>query len=267
MRVLFLVSGVYPHYMGGVSTWADQLVRGLPEHEFHVVSVVSNPHVEIRYALPRNVTEVVALPLWGTERPEEYLEKGPGKTVRHALGTTEDRVRRGFVPPFEAFLAEVRVARPNVDRLGEALYGMHVFLRDHDFRATIRSRAVWEAFANVFTADPLLATLDLYEAINTLRSIGRYLRVLNYRPPKTDLAHSAIASIAGIIGIMAHFEHGTPNILTEHGIYVRERLLDLVNQPVSFPARIFWENFHGALARRNYRYAERIYPVCSFNSR
>ena len=83
MRVLFLVSGVYPHYMGGVSTWADQLLRGMGEHEFHVVSVVSNPHVEVRYKLPPNVKEIITIPLWGTEKPEEYLPGSPLATLRN----------------------------------------------------------------------------------------------------------------------------------------------------------------------------------------
>ncbi len=267
MRILFLVSGVYPHYMGGVSTWADQLLRGLGEHEFHVVSVVSNPHVEVRYAIPPNVREIVTIPLWGTEKPEEYLPGSPGLTLRNAWRTTEGSVRTDFVPHFESFLRQVKVAAPAPERLAEALYRMHGYLMEHDFRRTMRSRAVWNSFRGLVEEDPLLASLDLYEAISTLRSIGRYLRVLNVRPPEVDVAHSAIASVAGLVGIMAHLEYGTPNILTEHGVYVRERMLDLINQPLSPAARVFWTNFHAALAALNYRYAERIYPVCAFNSR
>ena len=239
MRVLFLVSGVYPHYMGGVSTWADQLVRGMGEHEFHVVSVVSNPHVEVRYALPSNVKEIITVPLWGTEKPEEYLPGSLSETLRNRWRTTEGTVRADFVHHFETFLEEVKVATPAPPRLAEALYGMHRFLLDHDFRGTMRSRAVWDSFRGMLDRDPLLASMDLYEAIDTLRSLGRYLRVLNVRPPAADIAHAAIASVAGLIGIMAHMEDGTPNILTEHGVYVRERMLDLINQPISPRARVF----------------------------
>ena len=267
MRVLFLVSGVYPHYMGGVSTWADQLVRGMREHEFHVVSVVSNPHVEVRYALPSNVKEIITVPLWGTEKPEEYLPGSLSGTLRNRWKTTERTVGRDFIPHFENFLQQVKVATPVPERLAEALYGMHRFLLEHDFRGTMRSRAVWDSYRAVLREDPLLASMDLYEAIDTLRSLGRYLRVLNVRPPKADVAHSAIASVAGLVGIMAHMEDGTPNILTEHGVYVRERMLDLINQAISPRARIFWTNFHAALAALNYHYAERVYPVCTFNSR
>ena len=267
MRVLFLVSGVYPHYMGGVSTWADQLLRGMGEHEFHVVSVVSNPHVEVRYKLPRNVKEIITIPLWGTEKPEEYLPGSPLATLRNGWRTSEVAVRTDFVPHFESFLRQVKVAAPAPERLAEALYGMHRFLVGHDFRGTMRSRALWDSFRALLEEDPLLASMDLYEAINTLRSLSRYLRVLNVRPPEVDVAHSAIASVAGLIGIIAHMEYGTPNSLTEHGVYVRERMLDLINQPLSPAARVFWANFHAALAALNYHYAERIYPVCAFNSR
>ena len=267
MRVLFLVSGVYPHYMGGVSTWADQLIRGLPEHEFHIVSVVSNPHVEVRYPLPENVKGLTTVPLWGTERPEEYLPGSFRRTMSRVGHTTDRAVRQGFLSAFEVFFRETKQGAPHPERLGEAAYSIHMFLRDHDFLATVRSRVLWDAFRGLLAEDPLLSTLDLYEGVNLLRTLVRYLRILAVRPPETDLAHSAIASVAGLVGVLANLEYGTPNLLTEHGIYIRERLLDLLNQPLSEPAKVFWQNFHTSLARLNYHYAERILPVCSFNSR
>ncbi len=267
VRVLFLVSGVYPHYMGGVSTWADQLVTRMPEHQFFVVSVVSNPHVEVRYRLPPNVRGLVTVPLWGSERPEEYLPATLRGTLGRAARTTEGTVRRHFLPPFATFFEQAKRGAPSPEKFGEALYAMHLYLREYDFRATVRSRALWDAYRGYLREDALLSTLDLNEAISLLRTLTRYLRVLCVRPPKTDLAHSAIASVAGLVGVLAHLEHGTPNVLTEHGIYIRERLLDLINQPLSFPAKAFWQNFHASLSRLSYHYAERVVPVCAFNAR
>jgi glycosyltransferase involved in cell wall biosynthesis len=267
VRVLFLVSGVYPHYMGGVSTWADQLVRGLTEHEFHIVSVVSNPHVEVRYPLPGNVTGLTTVPLWGSERPEEYLPGSLPNTLRRVAGTRAGAIRRSFLPAFETFFREASRGAPHPDRLGEALYAIHVFLREHDLQTTVRSPVLWDAYRTLIAEDPLLSTLDLYEAVNLLRTLARYLRILVVQPPSADLAHAAIASVAGLVGVIAHLERGTRNLLTEHGIYIRERLLDLLNQPLSAPAKVFWQNFHTSLARLNYHYAERIVPVCEFNSR
>jgi hypothetical protein len=34
MRITMVTEGTYPHAYGGVSVWCDQLLRGMPEHEF-----------------------------------------------------------------------------------------------------------------------------------------------------------------------------------------------------------------------------------------
>ena len=40
MRVALINEGTYPYVLGGVSTWCDQLVRGLPEVDWHLVTIV-----------------------------------------------------------------------------------------------------------------------------------------------------------------------------------------------------------------------------------
>jgi glycosyltransferase involved in cell wall biosynthesis len=42
--------------------------------------------------------------------------------------------------------------------------------------------------------------------------------------------HSISTGYAGFLGALMHFEYGYPFILTEHGIYIRERRIDLLNQ-------------------------------------
>ena len=41
MKIAMMTEGTYPHQFGGVSVWCDQLVRGMPEHDFHVVALVA----------------------------------------------------------------------------------------------------------------------------------------------------------------------------------------------------------------------------------
>lgn len=267
MKVLFLVSGVYPHYRGGVSTWCDLIVNGLPEIEFDVVSVVSNPHVEIRYKLPPNVKEVVKIPLWGSERPEEYNHVRPFKFFLNSLDTSNSSINKYFIPYFHDFFREIIAGGNNSQLIGDCLYGMHQYLKEHDYKKCFQSKPVWDCFSSLIKENEFLCHLSMYQSINILRTLGRFLHVLAYRPKKVDLCHSAIASVAGLVGIMTHYEYGTPNILTEHGVYYRERLLDLINQPLQSQAKFIWENFYKALARVNYHFADKIYPVCSFNSR
>ncbi|MBI4417072.1 MAG: GT4 family glycosyltransferase PelF, partial [Euryarchaeota archaeon] len=267
MRVLFLVSGVYPHYMGGVSTWSDSLIRGLPDVRFRIVSVVSNPNVELRYALPPNVEGVTTLPLWGEERPEEYNTETYGSFMSRRLRTRDAVVRRDFVPHFERFLEGCLNGGNGAESLAESLYQMHAYFQERDFRKTFQSRAVFEVFESFLQGHGLYQHIDLLEAANVLRTLSRYLKVLTIHTEKVDLSHSAIASIAGLVGVVEKMKRNTPFILTEHGLYYRERVLDLMNRAPNFPTKVLWANFFRALARLNYRFADGIYPVCSFNRR
>ena len=65
MRVALAAEGTYPHQFGGVSVWCDQLIRGLPQHEFIVIPLVASGNEAIRWPLPANVTSMATIPLWG----------------------------------------------------------------------------------------------------------------------------------------------------------------------------------------------------------
>jgi hypothetical protein len=80
VKIYLSTEGTYPFVVGGVSTWADLLVRGLPDHEFHVAAIVDNPFYRLAFDLPPNVT-LQPVPLWGSEMAEEYL-RVPGSWRR-----------------------------------------------------------------------------------------------------------------------------------------------------------------------------------------
>ena len=39
MRICLLTEGSYPYVVGGVSSWCQMLIQGLPEHEFFIYSI------------------------------------------------------------------------------------------------------------------------------------------------------------------------------------------------------------------------------------
>lgn len=269
MRILFLVSGVYPHYMGGVSTWAHELITNLPDFEFTIVSVVSNPHVELRYPIAPNVKKIITLPLWGTDRPEEYDNRPLISVISRARKTNEEVIESKFIPSFKIFFEELISGGKNPDRLGIALSKMHQFFAQYDYKTTMRSRAIWDTCFEIIQQNPMLSRMSSQSFVNICRSLDRYLRILTLPVPEADLSHCAIAGVSGIMGVLGKIEKSMPFILTEHGVYYRERLLDIINLPLDndFPARFFWGNFFRALVRVNYYYADALYPVCSFNIR
>src|SRR5690606_29958947 len=81
--------GTYPFHGGGVSVWCDQLVRGLPEHQFHVIAVTSNGGEAKAWDLPDNVTQLTRVPVWGPVRSVRRASQMASRHFREA--------HRGFV--------------------------------------------------------------------------------------------------------------------------------------------------------------------------
>lgn len=67
MKICLLTEGSYPYVVGGVSSWVQMLMTGLPEFEFTVYAVGAEEkdRGKFKYTLPNNCTEI----------QEEFLDK------------------------------------------------------------------------------------------------------------------------------------------------------------------------------------------------
>ncbi len=64
MKIALMTEGTYPYGFGGVSVWCDQLIRGMPGYDFHLVSLVATQAEPAVWSLPSNVVSMVKVPLW-----------------------------------------------------------------------------------------------------------------------------------------------------------------------------------------------------------
>jgi len=60
------------------------------------------------------------------------------------------------------------------------------------------------------------------------------------------------------------YRFGTPIVLTEHGIYLRERVLALAGE--QFGSKLLFANFYRAVVELAYREADVVTPVCQYNA-
>ena len=60
MRICLLCEGSYPYVVGGVSSWVQMLMTGMPEHEFvlYCVGAEEKDKGNYKYKLPDNVVGV-----------------------------------------------------------------------------------------------------------------------------------------------------------------------------------------------------------------
>ncbi|MEW6731975.1 MAG: GT4 family glycosyltransferase PelF [Acidobacteriota bacterium] len=272
LRVLLATEGTYPFHKGGVSTWCHVLTNNLPEIDFTLLAVMMHPYLRQQYQLATNVRALLKVPLWGIEEPAEYSWHFPFSTALKIKTETSDRViAREFLPVFERFLHAVLVGQVNNQVFGEYLLALHLYFQLYDYHKTMKAGIVWETFQQVAhegwriqrSADmPTLA-----EQTEALRLLYRFLLVLHFPVPPTDITHSAAAAFCGLPCILAKLAQGTPYLLTEHGVYLREQYLNLNRHIPSFFVRWFLYRLIGAVVRANYYFADQISPVCAFNTR
>lgn len=279
LSVLMTTEGTYPYGAGGVSTWCDALLRNTPDVRYTLLPVMMNPHIEAKFEPPANVQSVLQVPLWGIEEPTEFATDVPfAELYERKRRTSEPQIEREFVPLFVRFLDAINSGRDPA-AFGRALVEMEDYFARCDYGETMKSRAVWDAFAatmqeysaRVAGALPAAASEyqfpTIFDLTESLRWLFRFLIVLTVRTPRVSVTHSTAAAFCGLPCITAKLRHGTPMIVTEHGVYLREQNLFLSRFRRLFFCKQFLLNLITSVVRANYFFADVVAPVCHYNTR
>jgi glycosyltransferase involved in cell wall biosynthesis len=92
------------------------------------------------------------------------------------------------------------------------------------------------------------------------------LLLLNEELPQADVYHSLCTGYAGFLAARARAETGKPYLLTEHGIYHRERIIEIQStSELRGHQRDQWSEMFLALSRISYRSADRIITLFNAN--
>jgi glycosyltransferase involved in cell wall biosynthesis len=268
VRITLVTEGTYPTAHGGVSVWCDQLIRGIPEHEFQVQAIVATGSEPALWPQPPNVTGTRLIPLWGP--PPSF--RAAVWHRRHGAPATEfDEALAGlldaiFLPgpdDLAGFTAGLRRLRPFALR-GDLTRRLRRTPVVYDMlrrwrRAPIPGRALRP------TDRVALATVD--DAVRATGLLEHFLRPLGFSAPPADLCHAVSNGLAGLVALGAAWDHGTPFLLTEHGIYLRERHLEYRQGQSSFAVRAFLVRFFALLTAASYQAADFIAPGSDYNGR
>ncbi|WP_406860512.1 GT4 family glycosyltransferase PelF [Streptomyces sp. HUAS MG47] len=254
-HVTMLTEGTYPHVHGGVSTWCDQLVRGMPEVGFHVLSLTGSGREPVTWELPPNVARHTVFPLWG-----------PQPAPRRPL---VGRERRGFVDVYERFLLSLLDPSAGCD-FGEGLYALAALARRGRLTAALRSEAVLRSLMWIWSMPHLptaAARPTVHDALTANDLLEHALRPLGARISPDGVAHAVSSGLATLPALAAQHFEGVPFLLTEHGIYLRERYLGYRTEAQSWPVKALLLAFYRELNTHGYRRADLITPCNQYNRR
>ncbi|MGZ4700079.1 MAG: GT4 family glycosyltransferase PelF [Ilumatobacteraceae bacterium] len=257
MNVALITEGTYPFHDGGVSVWCDQMVRGLAPDRFHIDAITAGLDDKVCWQFPENVAEVRRIPLWGRTariRPATRLSSSIASALEPFLmSITTGDVDGSFLPSLQALAAHARDGS-----LPAALNtNAAIELTLRSMRATSISRRV--------EADPPPPTIA--DAATALTYFEHFLRPLAVDPARVDLCHSSSNGLGALLAMSAKWTHGTPFLLTEHGVYLRERYIEYAPGKVSHAQRAFLLGFYKHLSLAAYEMADAIAPGSDYNRR
>ncbi|MER6307549.1 DUF3492 domain-containing protein [Streptomyces sp. NPDC001739] len=274
MRIGLLTEGGYPYAPGESHTWCDRLVHGLTGHDFEVYALRADPRRERgRPVLPGHV-RVHDAPLWG-DFPAGH-HRAAGERRGRAPGR---RARRRFAEHFGDLLTAIASAPPEnaltrkADRFASGLYGLAEQARDDGgLPALLRSEDAVRRLESVChgpRALPAAHGAQVGDLLTVADRLERALRPLSldwYGDGDTpgldgaDLCHATSGGAAALPGLLAKRLFGTPLLVTEYGVRLREHYLARAAAPLSAPVRALLAAFQGALAAETYAQAALITP-------
>jgi glycosyltransferase involved in cell wall biosynthesis len=254
-QVTLLTEGTYPHSPGGVSVWCDQLLRALPDVGFRVTAVTATGEEPLAWQLPPNVTALQTVPMWG-RTPQAREPRG--------------RDRRALLGAWEGLLTALLAGQDGEDRhFGLALYELGEWAQAGVLAAGLRSEAAVRILAALWRRPGTAvaaARPSQYDALTGTDLLEHALRPLA-APPPTGVAHAVSGGLATLPGLLAHHREDVPLLLTEHGVYQRERYLGHRTGPYRWPVKALLLHFFRLLAREGYRSSALITPGNRYNRR
>ncbi|SDF31029.1 Glycosyltransferase involved in cell wall bisynthesis [Thermus arciformis] len=246
LRVLFVTEGTYPYAVGGVSRWCEQLLFGLR-------------------------ADFTVLALWGPRETKPALPLPPGARL-HTLHLFRPPPRRALrPPPLHAFLRALRALLSflNLDLEGfkEGLWELFLLRKRPLFDLFLHPKTqalLGEALTPLLGRPPSLG--EGLAVLHWLRAV--LVPILSLDPiPEVNLVHATSGGLAVLPSWLVAQHLGVPLLLTEHGVFLRERYLAFSEADPSPAERLAQARFYHLLARLAYREASLVTSVSRFNQR
>lgn len=214
--MMLLLEGTYPYVRGGVSSWVANIIKGLPEIKFSLVFIGSRrqDYGKRSYPIPDNVVHY----------EEHYLYDNPTPPIKppkisptrfQCVAKLHNELRNLLDTP----------AAPVPD-LNQQISNFPEVLNESSF---LHSKASWKFITESFhnhSTEP--SFIDYFWTVRNLHQpIWVLLKLVRTLPPAA--AYKSVSTgYAGFLGALLKRRHNKPFVLMEHGIYTKERRIDLL---------------------------------------
>ncbi|MDB5101753.1 MAG: glycosyl transferase, group 1 [Cyanobacteria bacterium RYN_339] len=257
LDVCLVLEGTYPYVLGGVASWVHQLISGLPDVRFGLVCLVAEDgKPPDRYLVPPNVVFRQDVALFG-KLPDDGRRAEP---------------TRGLIDAARGLHAPGALRCPFFRQLARQSQGRSA-------ACLLASKAAWglvrELYRQRGRSVPIMDYFWTWRAIHT-----PLLRLLDVELPAAKVYHTTSTGYAGLLAALAKLRLGAGVAVTEHGLFGRERELEIFNADWIYRApagranpeherflKGWWRASFNAMCELTYGHADQLITLHDANRR
>jgi glycosyltransferase involved in cell wall biosynthesis len=261
--VCLILEGTYPFVSGGVSTWVHQLVTSMKDLRFSIVYVSPFPNAgrQYKYDVPANVLDIQDLYLHDYAIEGSFSSARRRREVFPRLAKIHDSLLQGRMDCLEELLP---LFRDPAQRISP--------------RDVFSSQESWDILVDFY--ERYGGGVSFVDFFWTWRAIYLPLvKIITAPIPPARLYHTVCTGYAGLLAAIARITQDRSMILTEHGVYTHERMLEIsqadwIFTPAEARFRIrrelpyfkrLWIGLFNLLGAAAYRHADRIVTLYEGN--
>jgi len=215
--IMLLLEGTFPYVSGGVSSWVNQIIRGFPEYRFGAVFLGSSreDYGGMKYDLPENL---VHLETYYLQDPRTKPPIAPHEGNKEVFKVIRD-LHAWFL-------------KPDPNSLNHSIKDLDFYMnpaKGIDYRQFLYSQHSWELISELYEercTDP--SFVDYFWTARNMHAPIWLLAEIASNLIPARVYHTVSTGYAGFLGSLLHYNAGRPLILSEHGIYTKERRIDLI---------------------------------------
>lgn len=262
--ILIPAEGTYPYVRGGVSSWIAQLMQGLPQYTFGIAFIGSRrqdyPPTPL-FKFPDNLVYMVQIYMFDEqEQPEITPNDGDPKAFE-------------MVEELHEWFKHTHTHQS----LPDTIRHLNFYLSTIDESTFLFSRESWKFITRKnqeYGSD--IAFIDYFWTVRNIHMpIWRIAKLAKFIGNRGKIVHSPSTGYAGFLATLLSYDQARPYILTEHGIYTKERKIDLLASSLFLHKKLelfqksdeenyiktMWVKFFEGIGRLSYHQADHIFSL------
>lgn len=254
--ICLVLEGTYPYITGGVSSWVHDIISNLNEFSFDIVTILPNKDyaTNYKYKIPNNVKSIYNIYLNDINYTKfsnlNYIKR---KKFFDKLTTLILRLKDGEYHLIAEIVKLINFFNPN-------LYDL------------VHTKESWEFVVKMYqNFDDKFSFIDFFWTQRFI--LLPLINLINCQIPNSSVYHTISTGYAGLLASMFSLLTTKPMILTEHGIYTNERLIEIIDAQWIYddttnnlidimrdiaPLKKLWINFFLLLGKIAYHCASEI---------